>query len=199
MAPKAAKAAKAEIPPTAAEVANAKQFQSPGSAPDAHGAIAAPKKSGATVTVACKLGVAFYDIQLSKRRDDVFEQNMQGGRIITAWERDGTVVRLRGTAYPRGTVPDGFGPPPIIVGGAAMNSNISKDFWDAWVEQHKLDPLVVNGFIFAHESKDHIEGQAKERGTELSGLEPINPKGDKRMPKSTRSEVSDVSGAKPAA
>lgn len=194
----APKAAKREQPPTEAEVLNEKQFQNPGSAPDAHGEVLAPARSGATVTVACKLGVAFYDIQLSKIVDK-FEQNLQGGRMVKEAIRIGNVVRLRGTAYPRGTPPEGFPPPPIIVGGAAMNPGVSKDFWDEWVEQHKLDPLVVNGFIFAHESADHVAGRAKEESGMLSGLEPISPKGDKRIGKPNRSELSAISPAKPGA
>ena len=175
--------------------ANRRAFENSGGiVPDAHGAVAPKAKSGATVTVACKLGVAWYDIQLCKI-EDKFEQNMQGGRQIKEAIRIGNVVRLRGTAYPRGTPPEGFPPAPLIIGGAAMNPGVPKDFWDAWKEQHALDPLVVNGFIFAHESQDHVAGFARETASKLSGLEPVNPKdpkGDPRMPKPTRAEISPV-------
>lgn len=149
--------------------------------------------SGSKVTVACKLGVAFFDIQLC-RIEEQFEQNMQGGRMVKLATRIGQKVRLRGTSYPRGTIPEGFPDRPKIVGGAALNPGIDKDFWDAWVEQNKLNPLVVNGFIFAHEDIDHVAAIAKETAAIQSGLEPINPgnKNDPRIPKSTRSELSNI-------
>lgn len=193
-----AKAPKPEKPKTAIEEANERQFQNPIATPNAHGEVMGRPRSGATVTVGCKLGVASYAIQLT-RMEEKFEQNMQGGRMVREGTRDGPVVVLRGTAYPRGTPPDGFPAAPLIVGGAAMNPGISKEFWDKWKDQHKLDPLVVNGFIFAHENEDHVVGFAKEHAKELSGLEPLNPKGDPRNPKSTRSEISDVEAGKRAA
>jgi hypothetical protein len=155
--------------------------------------VAQRQRSGAKVTVGLKLGVAYFDIQLC-RIEDKFEQNMQGGRTVKEAVRVGNKVRLRGTAYPRGTVPDGFPDRPKIVGGAALNYGIDKDFWDAWVEQNRLNPLVVNGMIFAHEIEDHVVGQAKETADVLSGLEPIDPKNrkDSRIPRSTRTDLTNV-------
>lgn len=152
-----------------------------------------PSRSGAKVTVGCKLGVAYFDIQLS-RKERIFEQNMQGGREVDVYARFGPTVRLRGTAYPRGTVPDGFPDKPKIVGGAAMNPGVDKEFWDAWVEQHKLDPLVINGFIFANENDDFVTGQARETVEVTSGLDPLKPddKTDKRIPRSTRTDLADI-------
>lgn len=176
---------------TEAEILNAAAIKRP----DLVGAVGLmkPSQSGAKVTVGLKLGVALYDIQLCKM-EDKFEQNMQGGRMVKEYSRIGQPVRLRGTAYPRGTVPDGFPEKPQIVGGAAMNPGIDKDFWDAWLEQNKLNPIVVNGFIFASEKIDHVLGQAKETAASQSGLEPIDPKNkkDKRIPKSTRGDLTDV-------
>jgi hypothetical protein len=152
-----------------------------------------PSKSGATVTVGLKLGVAYFDIQLCKI-EDKFEQNMQGGRTVREATRVGPRVRLRGTAYPRGTVPDGFPERPRIVNGAALNPGVSKDFWDAWLEQNRLNPLVSNGMIFAHEVVDHVIGHAKETAEVHSGLEPIDPKNrkDPRVPRSTRTDLTNV-------
>lgn len=166
---------------------------------DAHGQIARPSSAGAKVTVACKLGLAYLDIQHSHIVNK-FEQNMQGGKQIREAERVGQVVRLRGTAYPRGTPPKGFPPPPEIVGGAALNRGIDKDWFDAWLEQNKLNPIVQNKMVFAHESDDHVRGEAAELSAFLSGLEPVNPDGDHRIPKSSRpSEVTELSaGDRPA-
>lgn len=163
----------------------------PGSVAPAKAKVATPQSAGAKVIVACKLGVAYYDIQHSKIVDK-FEQNMQGGRTVKEAERVGQVVRLRGTAYPRGTPPVGFPPAPEIVDGAALNYGVDKDWFDAWLEQNKMNPIVQNRMIFAHETIDGVRGEAKELGAFLSGLEPVNPGKDRRIPKSTREEVSDV-------
>lgn len=160
----------------------------------AAGNVMTPSQAGAKVTVGCKLGVAYFDIQLCKI-EDKFEQNMQGGRTIKEATRIGPKVRLRGTAYPRGQVPDGFPDRPRIIGGAAMNPNVDKSFWDAWLEQNRLNPLVQNGMIFAHEDDAYVAGQAKETSGLLSGLEPLDPKNlkkDPRIPRSTRTELTNI-------
>lgn len=158
---------------------------------DAHGPIARPQSAGQKVVVACKLGVPYFDLQLCKI-DDKFEQNMQGGRMIKEATRTGAVVRLRGTAYPRGTPPAGFPEKPEIVGGAALTQGVDKEWFDEWLKQNRLNPLVLNQMIFAHETHDAARGQAKELSAFLSGLEPVNPGKDSRIPRSTREEVSNV-------
>jgi hypothetical protein len=178
---------------------NEQQFKDPGSSPDAHGNVVRGPQSGRTVTVACKLGVAWFAMQLCKI-EDKFEQNMQGGRTVKEATRIGNVVRIRGTAYPRGTPPAGFPPAPIIADGAALNFGIDAEFWEEWVKQNHLNPLVMNGMVFAHEKEDHVRGLAKETRDNLSGLDPINPKKDVRMPKSgRRDEISDIEPGKRSA
>lgn len=163
----------------------------PDAVESASGEIAKPASSGGKVTVACKLGIATIDIQLCKM-EEKFQQNMQGGRMVTEASRIGPVVRLRGTSYPRGTPPAGFPAPPEIVDGAALNHGIDKDFWDEWVKQNHLNPYVMNRMIFAHESRDHVVGLARELKDQKSGLDPLDPKSkDPRLPRSTREEISD--------
>lgn len=177
---------------TNVEALNQKQVEQGGIAvADAHGEVARPASAGAKVTVACKIGVAWLDIQLC-RIEDKFEQNMQGGRTVKEAVRVGQVVRLRGTSYPRGTPPDGFPERPEMVGGAALTRGVDREFWDEWVKQNRLNPIVTNGMVFAHESEQHVRGMALETAAVLSGLEPVNPKGDARAPKSSRSEVTNV-------
>lgn len=175
----------------ATEKLNAAAMQRPGDVADAHGPIARPSSAGAKVIVGCKLGVAFLDIQLCKI-EEKFEQNMQGGRTVKEATRIGSLVRLRGTAYPRGTPPKGFHSPPEIVNGAALTRGVDKDWFDTWMEQNKLNPIVLNKMVFAHDTDDGIRGESKDLEKFLSGLEPVNPTGDARIPKSSRSEVSDI-------
>lgn len=151
----------------------------------ATGEVAKPQHAGDKVIVACKLGVAYYDIQHSKIVEK-FEQNMQGGKTIKEANRVGAVVRLRGTAYPRGTPPQGFPTAPIIVNGAALTMGVDRAWFEEWLDQHKLDPIVMNKMVFAHATLDGVTGEAKDLEAVLSGLDPINPKGDARIPKSSR-------------
>lgn len=172
-------------------VANAAALADPGLVRAAAGPISTPQSAGAKVIVALKVGIPHLDIQCCKIVEK-FEQTMSGGRTIKEAQRIGKIVRLRGTAYPRGTPPEGFPEKPLIVGGAALNFGIDKDFWDTWVEQNARNPLVMNGMIFAYENMDMVQGRALEEQANRSGLEPLNPRGDPRIPKSSHPDVSDV-------
>jgi hypothetical protein len=184
---------KAETGTTESERLNEASMRNPGAVPAAHGEIAKPSK-GTTVTVGCKLGVPYYDIQLCQIVDKK-EQSLQGERTVREAIRVGKVVRLRGTSYPRGTIPDGFPERPVIIDGAAMNFGIDKEWFEEWERQHKLDPLVMNQMIFGRENYDHVVGIAKETAAIKSGLDPMDPKTmgrDPRTPRTTRAEVSNI-------
>lgn len=170
---------------------NAAAIQRPDLVSAAGGELKAPKRSGEQVVVACKIGVAYIDLQLSKP-NKVWENTQTGPREITIYQKFGNIVRIRGTAYPRGTPPEGFPEKPVIVAGAALTFGVDKEFWDEWVKQNHLNPIVMNGMVFAHVNIDHVKGIAQETAERKSGLDPVNPKGDKRMPKSTRSDVSNI-------
>jgi len=172
------------------EAANQAAFQNPGAV--AAGNVTKASSAGEKVVVACKLGVAYYDIYIC-RKETVSENTQTGPRDIVRFtpQRE-TTVRLRGTSYPRGTVPDGFPEKPLIVDGAALNFGIDKEFWDTWVEQNKLNPLVMNRMIFADTDPEFVKGLAHDTKAMQSGLEPVNPKKDRRIPKSTRAEISDL-------
>lgn len=187
-----AAAARADGQPTEVERINEASIRRPDAVADAHGAVERPGGSGDKVIVGLKLGVAYYDIQLC-RPIDVQENTQTGPRTIKQYERTGRVVRLRGTAYPRGTVPEGFPERPTIVDGAALNFGVDRDFWEAWVEQNRLNPLVINRMIFAHADLASARSIAGEHAETQSGLEPVNPKGDRRVPRPTRNDVSPIS------
>lgn len=170
---------------------NVQSATRPDLVPDAHGELARPQSAGAKVTVACKVGVAYLSIQHTKIVEK-FEQNMQGGRTIREAERVGQVVRLRGTAYPRGTPPKGFPEKPEMFNGAALTRGVDKDWFDEWMKQNHLNPLVLNKMVFAAETDDALRGESAELSKFLSGLEPVDPGNDVRIPKPSRSEVEDV-------
>jgi hypothetical protein len=87
---------------------------------------------------------------------------------------------------------DGFPEKPIIVNGAALNLDIDREWMDEWLEQNRLSPLVQNQIIYVEKNMEFAKGHAKDIAEVTSGLAPINPKNDSRMPKSTRADVSNI-------
>ena len=92
-------------------------------------------------------------------------------------------VQLFGTA-----VPFGAERPCLIVGGYAITNNVSGEFMEKWLEQHKDSDLVRNKIIIVHDRD--TDGLARENKSVRSNLEPLDPnskKGkdyvDPRMPK----------------
>lgn len=118
---------------------------------------------------------------------------MQGGgfRDTKEYRRDGKIVRLRGLAYPTGQTPAGFITAPKIVNGASVNK-VDRAFWDAWVEQNRLNPLVMNRIVFAMDDIASLEDFAADYVSEKSGLEAIIPDPDKdsRVPRPASSKLS---------
>lgn len=62
-----------------------------------------------------------------------------------------------------------------IVGGFGITEGVPRDFWNEWLEKHKLLAFVERGQIFAYDTTASARARAKEVGGELlSGLEPID-------------------------
>ena len=137
-------------------------------------------QAGDKVTVACKmpqgLVLQLYDIV------EVDEQ-VSGGtrrikmavpRLVNGREAK---IELNGTAYPQGLAP--YAP---IVGarepgrgeGFALTHNVPADFWEEWLAQNQHSPLLASGMLFAHQKMAFVEGDAKERVSLRSGLEPMH-------------------------
>lgn len=130
-------------------------------------------KSARTVAVASKLPMTV-ELQLCRP-----ETKAVTGRYGTEQEtvnvKYGKTYWIRGTSRPAGTLPKGYKLPDVVDGGAAITPNVDADFFEQWLDQNKDTEIVRNGMIFAHASRDHVEGMAAERAAELSGLDPINP------------------------
>lgn len=151
-------------------------------------------KSGAKVTVACKLATGLV-LQLFEMRDSM--ENVAGGgsRLVKIAHAVGEPVTVRGAATP-------FGVQKPLVGGYALTPNVDKDFFDEWMRQNKEHAAVKNGMIFAHESRDHVEGMAQEKAELRSGQEPLDmtmtKKGDRvvakdpRVPRTMNPNLSNV-------
>lgn len=174
------------------EQLNAERILHPDQAPSATGKLAEPQRAGGKVLVGFKVGIAYLDIQLS-RLVEQDEQTQTGVRRIKIAERYGDTVRIRGTAYPRGQVPEGFPDRPEMIHGATVNRNIDRNFMAEWLKINEKNPIVTNRMIFIAEDEIEFRAIAAELIGEKSGLDPLDPRGkDPRMPKPTNKDVSDL-------
>lgn len=133
-------------------------------------------KSARTVVVASKLPMTI-ELQLCRP-----ETKAVSGRFGTEKEtvhvKHGKAWWIRGTSRPNGTLPKGYRLPDVVDGGAALTPNVDADFFEQWLEQNRDTEIVRNRMIFAHASRDHVEGMAADHAAELSGLDAINPEQD---------------------
>lgn len=181
------------------EALNKEATLHPDKVPSAHGAPIEKSVAGAKVLVGFKVGIAYFDLQLSKL-EEVDEQTQTGIRRVKMPVRYGPVVRLRGTAYPRGQVPDGYPERPEVIHGAAMNREVARDFMVEWMRLNVLNPMVTNKMIFVAENEADFRALAREYAGLASGFEPMDPKSgaDPRMPRPTNKDVGKLEGGKPA-
>lgn len=165
-------------------------------------AVAAPavtgqRRSGATVTVACKIAIARLELQL-QRKVQVWEQTQAGPRQISQYVKEGIVWVVRGTAYPAGQTPRGFIDRPQMVDGYALTPGIPADFWEAWVEQNKLTDLVKSNLIYASPDRDDIAAFASDYTDMKCALAPLDmPQNesdplDARVPRSMTPGVENI-------
>jgi len=147
-------------------------------------------KSGETVSVGCKLPNG-----LILRLQELVEIDypiMGGGvKTVKEWRPHPTAPTF--TVFGnRAKGAEGEEPPCLVVGGYAITPNIPKDFWDEWVKQNKdLEPVKQN-LIFAHEKADNVRGISRDQKALVTGLEPIRPGKDPRIPKRRNPESGKV-------
>lgn len=175
------------------EALNKEATLHPDKVASAHGERLKVGSAGGKVLVGFKVGIAYFDMQLSKLEEQD-EQTQTGIRRVKVPVRFGPVVRVRGTAYPRGQAPEGFPERPEIIHGATMNRDVDRDFMVAWLELNKLNPIVTNRMIFIAENEADFRAIAAELAGERSGFEPLDPrsKNDPRMPKPTNKDLSPL-------
>lgn len=152
-------------------------------------------KGSTTVTVACKFPCG---VVLQLDYETPFYEETRDGRIKRIrYDKRGPTYTVRGPAEPNGQTPKGYRR-PITEGGFALTHNIPRDFWDEWFRQNKDTKLVTSGLIFACPKPDDTHGLARDGEHLRSGLEPINPDGDPRKPKSLNPMVGSVETAERA-
>lgn len=147
-----------------------------------------------TVTVACNLP---HGITLRAFRPVKIQQPVMGGglREVTEYQDTGSRFQVRGNAVP--AMPEKAFRFPEIANGYALTAGVPAELWEEWLKANKDSPMVANGCIFAVERD--AAGQAKREGERTSGLEPINPDGDIRMPRRGRNVSAVTAGERDVA
>lgn len=143
--------------------------RTPAAAAIAHAVEApAPKRSGAKLTVGCKLP---HGLKLRIfRSEDIEVPNLGGGtRMEKRAVQVGETVTLKGNAVVFGVIPE-----HLITGGFAMTSGVDADFFREWMRQNKDSDVVKQGLIFAQEKADDASAEAQEKRGLRSGLEQID-------------------------
>lgn len=175
--------------------------RSPATSQPAAPAIRAESKSVQYVTIACKIAVARFELQLC-RMEMLDEDTQTGPRKVKRFFKTGPVYVIRGTSYPSGVAPKKFWKAPRMLEGAAITENVvPADFWRAWMEQHQNDDMVKNGLIFAAENSDDIDAMADEHADIKCSLSPLDmPERDgqpvdTRVPRSIHNGVADIAYA----
>jgi hypothetical protein len=106
-------------------------------------------------------------LQLYEMHDTMENVSGNNSRMVKMARPLGESVTVRGCSTP-------FGVQKPLVGGYALTPNVDKDFFEEWLRQNADHAAVKNGMIFAHETRDGIEGMATERKDLKSGLEPLD-------------------------
>lgn len=138
-------------------------------------------KKPAFVIVGSKLPMNL-ELQLCKAQKAT-TVGRHGSTEETIYTKFGVVYVIRGTAYPAGTPPDGFPEKPRMANGYAMTNGIPEDFWRAWVEQNAETDMVRNQLLIAERDPTSLRDVSADLKDVKSGLDPLDPKGDKRSPK----------------
>lgn len=143
-----------------------------------------------TVTVACNLphGVVLRAFEAVKVNEPVLGGS--GSREVTEYRERGERFIVHGTARPAALVPGQHY--AEIANGYALTHGVPAELWEAWLKANKDSPMVANSCIFAVERD--AAGEAKRKGDKSSGLEPINPAGDKRMSRGSRNVTGITQG-----
>jgi hypothetical protein len=130
------------------------------------------------VTVACKYppGVIIRGFKMVPRQEIIM-----GGqtRDIVEAVPTGEIFVIKGPGAPFGQSPKA-----PVSSGFALTANVDAAVWEQWLAQNKDSELVRNGLIFAHAKPAELDAVTRANETRRTGLEPMTPDGDPRMPKS---------------
>ena len=132
------------------------------------------------VTVACKIptGLILRNFEMVEHSEPV----MGGGTKATKGARQiGGSVKIHGCSAPFGQLPA-----VPLAGGYALTPNIDKQFIDEWMKQNAESDIVKNKLIFTHDKAEFVHKRAQDNASLNSGLQPLVPDADARIPRSIK-------------
>lgn len=137
---------------------------------------AKPQSAGEKVTVYCKLpnGLRLRNFKMVSASEPVLGGGFRDFKIA---EPVGPEVLINGNRFR-------IGEPSShrIVADYGVTEGVDKDLWDEWFKANRNQPYVKNGLIFAAETRDRGEDEARDRQDTRSGLEAMATDGDPRAP-----------------
>lgn len=143
-------------------------------------------KVSGKVTVACKIEGGLL-LRIFGWQDE--DRPVMGGgtKVVKTSVQIGEPVRVRGPSAPYGKVPV-----VPVVGGYGLTSGVDAQFWEKWLEQNRDHDAVRNKLIYACASPETAHGMAEDRSEILSGLQPLVPDTDRRIPRGTNPNISKL-------
>jgi len=133
----------------------------------------------ATVTVACKYppGIIMRAGQFVTRQVPVLGGGMRDEKV---WQASNKRVEIKG---PRRGVTGGDDPASPNNDGYALTFGVDADIVAQWMKDNADSDLVLNGLVIVHGDMKEIKAQTKAGRDQKTGLEPLSPSGDTRVPK----------------
>ena len=122
-----------------------------------------------TMSVACKIPNGLMLRVFAP--DKVMVPVMAGGvKETTRWRPTAWSQKLNGPAQKTGRSR------AIVMHGFGLTHGVDADQFALWLEQNKDTEMVRRGLVFGQAKSNDVIQQAAEHRTELTGLEPIDPK-----------------------
>jgi hypothetical protein len=145
-----------------------------------------------TVTVACKIpnGIFIRSFEMMTEQETI----PNGTREVKVARNVGEPIKINGPGRL-----DLAGDRRPMAGAFALTYNVDADSFERWMAANKDTPMVQNRLIFCHAKTDSVASMAREAEGQLTGLEPMDTQGDKRISKNrTNTRGGAVSGIETA-
>ena len=141
------------------------------------------------VTVGCKIpnGLVLRNFKMVDA-----DEAMMGSapRAIKKAEQVGEYVVING---PR-RLPNGDDPLALANAGYVLTYGVDEAFMTEWMRANKDHPAVEKGLIKVHAKANEVKAIVKDFADQPTGLEPLSPDGDKRVPKNRGQKVEKFDG-----
>lgn len=139
-----------------------------------------------SISVACKVpqGLILRNFKMNPR----MEAAAGGGfKEVKQAELDGEPININGPAVR-------FGAPQRhrVINGYAITEGVDEAAFNRWIKDNADHPAVRSGLIVAAGKQPDLEAKTREGRDVLTGLQPLDPKDDKRLPRGGSNVVVSV-------